>query len=198
MLKLSVGFLRRGFVLLAMGAGSMFLVNACGEVPGDETRLDSTASAFGQSCGSVTPAQILQGQADVISPATYNQCTKSYVIQVNELQRGGTGGVGVNPNVTFSMGAGGIGMTQAECEQTWVAGYVFEQQLDGTFATQDYLSRLGIWVPLTGSGGVTGRCDTNVSSSNVTEGKTYKLAGTARTAPTSAAPVIPVRIRASR
>jgi hypothetical protein len=176
----------------------MFLINACGEAPPDGDVLESTSRSLDQSCRNATPAQIFQGRADVLSPTTYNQCFKGYVVQVNNLQRGGTGGVGVDPRVSFSMGTGGIGMTQTECEQSWVGGYVFEQQPDGTFATIDVLSSRGSWFPVSGSGGVTGRCETVATGVTVAEGGTYKLAASARTAQTTQAPTRAVRIRAPR
>ena len=143
-----------------------------------------------------TPARVFNFGAQVLSPVTYNpsDCYKGYVVQVNNLMRG-TGGTGGGiPQVSFSTSIGGIG-GQTACESSFVAGYVFEQQADGSYVTQDSLSAQGSWIPLSGSGGITGRCENpKVTSLNLSEGRTYKFAATARTASTSSAPTRAVSV----
>lgn len=194
MLKLKGGLARRAAWLLAIGTGSILVINACGDplAPGD---LESTQGPLGQSCMNATPAKVFNFGAQVFSPVTYNpaDCYKGYVVQVNNLMRG-TGGTGGGiPQVSFGTN-GGIG-GQTACESSFVSGYVFEQQSDGSYVTQDALSAHGSWVPLSGSGGITGRCDTpTVTSLNLSEGRTYKFAATARTSSSSSAPTRSVSV----
>lgn len=178
----------RALKWFAVGLGSMMLIDACGGPPPDTDALESTSGALDQYCRNATPSQVFNQGAVLMSPLTYSApgCFKGYVVQVNDLKPGffGSGGAQA-PNVNFRMGTGGS-PGQTECSDMWVGGYVFEQQSDGTYATQDVLSGHGVWI--SGSGGISGRCDTIASSLNLSEGRTYKFAASARTAQTSQAP----------
>jgi hypothetical protein len=153
---------------------------ACsGESARGDGSLSVTEEALSDSCGNAGTDAVYTGFIDpeIVSPQTYNRCTKSYVAQVNTLSSAYVGpGSGGGPNGRFVVRfADTFTNTQAGCEDLEGAAIIFKK--NGTSwvnisGGQIYTN--GMWSSFLG-------CQTPfITFDNLEAGQSYKIAATMR------------------
>ena len=165
----------------------------CGDPSSDGSEAISTIeAAFSQSsCATVTANQTFTGGIDpsIVTPRTYNTCSKGYVVDIYDLDAVYTGhGNALDGRIEISYADNAI-TDQATCEATELRMIVYRCVGGGATSTTgpqectvlDDQRSYGTWTSIFG----TGQCLLNRSFSEVSAGSSYRVAVTARS-PSSA------------
>jgi hypothetical protein len=151
-----------------------------GGVEPEGMQLGVAQQAFSEvSCGrdSVTPHLSVNGSLGdgIISPASYNKCTKSYIVDLNDLDasEAGTGTLHDAGFRVTDLGPGGGG---ADACNAIEAGIIVYERVNGRWEALERRQAHGFFVP-----GPPDLCfPARVSFFGVEAGKTYRIAATVR------------------
>jgi hypothetical protein len=176
------GRIVRGLVVGIVGA-ALLVLSGCAVEPSDdgapEGDVGQAAEAIGTECADASPTVVSYGYIDYISPQWYTKpnCYKAVVMDVYDVVAGDI----------YMDWQDAIPTTQAACEQAWMRVDVFEI-VGGVPQYRGHDESFGSWL---GSW-----CYVNVLmiSEYTHSGKDYRIAATARTDNTSAAPTRRFRV----
>jgi len=161
------------------------LVSACSDAPVDQLtedgELGTATQAFATvACGreSVTPHATFEGSlpADFVSPQSYNKCTKSFIVDLFNLDAH-QAQTGIIHDSGFEVGYRGPAPTnRAECEAMG-AGIIVYERVDDAWVALERVDTTGFFIegfPITGCFGP------GAAFHGVEAGKSYRIAGTVR------------------
>lgn len=177
------------FFIGVTSAVALAFTTGCGDPSADGSEAISTIeAAFSQSsCASVTANQAFTGGIDpsIVTPRTYNTCTKGYVVDIYDLDAVYTGhGNAYDGRIEMSYADNAI-TDQATCEATELHMIVYNCAGGAATSTTgpqhcgvvDDRQSYGSWAYIFG----TGQCFlTPLDYTLVSSGVSYRVAGTAR------------------
>jgi hypothetical protein len=168
---------------IATALASVGLAGCGPQGVGENGASGSTEQAWSSaSCGAVVAAASRTGQIDpaLTSPQTYNQCTKSYVVDLNNLSAdyAGNGAGGGPPATIYASWGDTLPTTQAACEDL-EGGAIFYKKVGSSWVDQTgQLYSTGTWIP---AGFFAAHCEPpGASFSGLVAGTSYRIAGTMR------------------
>ncbi|HEX2669667.1 MAG TPA: hypothetical protein VHM25_02290, partial [Polyangiaceae bacterium] len=163
--------------------GVIFGVAACGGESAQSEGFSGVAEeALSDSCAGAGVDATRTGAIDpeIVSPQTYNRCTKSYVVEVDNVSAAyaGPGSGGGPPGRVEIRWADTFTNTQAGCEDLHGAAIIFKwngSSWTNVYGSNVQLSSDGAWLASLGF------CAPPIISFNdVEEGASYKIAATMR------------------
>lgn len=181
---------KRNYGSIVVLMGSLGLAACSGAVEEDhsaEMELGTVEQAWSSvSCGreSTTAHQTFDGHIDPahVSPRTYTKCTKSYVVDLLDLDEAYTGeGAGGGPDAHLQVSWADTGATtRAACEDM-EGGAIFYQRIDDRWV--DLTGQLysnGVWVETGPPISLAFCIAPGASLDNVQPGESYRVAATMR------------------
>ena len=150
---------------------------ACGGQPAQEDGSLSVADeALSDSCATAGTDASFEGFIDPahISPRTYNRCTKSYIVNVNNLSDDYAGQGQFFPGRFEIRYADGLTDTAEGCADLEAGAIVFIKSGSTWVNISGHLTATGTWT------GVFGCLPPQIDFSNIVAGQSYRVAATAR------------------
>jgi len=148
------------------------------------------------SCGreSTTPNVTFDGSIDgstFTSPASYNKCTKSYILEVHDVAPEASGS-GRDANARFDVyDVGALPTNQADCEALGGGAIFYQRSGNAWVALTDQVTSAGRWAPGLFGGGMT--CFPPgvgfEGDGGLEEGASYRIAATFRDAANVTRPI---------
>lgn len=171
--------------LMASAAGFAVFATGCGS--NESENIGTSQAAFSvSSCASVAADGAYDGRVDpaLVTPRSYDNCTKGYVVDIQSLQAAYTGeGDPFDARIAVQYADTPI-TSKATCEGSRVLGYFYmlgggstSTGGGGNWNLVQQEAEYGQWVPFLGGG----FCDLGVDMTGLVSGTTYRVAATART-----------------
>jgi hypothetical protein len=129
---------------------------------------DATSEA---SCATVTPSASYTGGYSIVSPGSYNKCTKTYVVDVSNLssEYTGTGNCG---DAGFDVGYGGSALSPTDCVNTELRSIMYHQ-VSGSWVVMHDDDVFGVVGPFN-------ECMLSFRQTGTVTGNSYRIAATSR------------------
>lgn len=181
MYKFRMGLPSFGLAVQVCLVASAAVLSGCGATDGGEN-LGSMDQAFGSAaCAAVSPNATFASKIDpaTVSPTSYNNCFRSYVVDITALDAAYTGaGSGGGADARINVGWEGAAPTnQADCEKT-LTGVIYYKKVGSSWIDQTgEIDAAGVWF-----GGALAVCNVPIVSSPITlqAGAGYRIAATVR------------------